>query len=70
VNGTFFDILHVPKNVAKQLKSRDPYGDLTLTPMPKSISEKKICSIHKNSVCVYTWYERLCIGYEVEVNLN
>jgi len=45
VNGTFFNVFHVPKNTTKQPKSRDPSGDLTL--MPKSISGGKVCSMYK-----------------------
>jgi len=56
----FFDFLHAPKITAKQLKLRDLVGDLTL--MPKSISEKRVCSMHKNNSSIYTSYKGLFIG--------
>lgn len=45
MNDTFFNVVHVLKNTTKQLKSKDPSGNLI--PMPKSVSKRKIYSMHK-----------------------
>jgi hypothetical protein len=41
----FFDVLHTPKNTAKQLKLRDPSE--SLISMPKLVYERKSFSMHK-----------------------
>lgn len=70
MNDTFFNVLHAPMITTKQLKLRDSFEDVT--PMLKSVSErkKKYALCIKYSVYLYIWGMCLFIGKEVKANLN